>query len=112
MILIGVGQMARKGSGLRTVIKIINAVEKSQKKAVRDEERYRKQRFRQAAKDIREQEREEKAIQKSLIADEKARAKSDKERFKLELNNAKEVYLERCIERNMLSHKFINMVIR
>ncbi len=86
--------MAKKSSGLRTIIKVAKAIDKANKKAIKNSEKLEKQ-----------HEREKKQIEHLKISTEKAH-------FKEEIEFAKYSYEERCKERKNLRNKFVNQEIR
>lgn len=115
--------MARKGSGLRTAIKIAKAIDKAGKQAAREAERRRKQEERELARqerefekqlrqDEREHQRQLKQEERDANAREKALVAAEKERFKIELENAKNDFECRCIARQELRKEFVDSEIR
>lgn len=104
--------MARRGSGLRTVIKIVKAIDKANKRSARDSERRRKAEvrvqavaFREHDRFLREQEREAKLLERQRSSDEK-------QAFKDALVDAQEEYNQRCSERTGLRKHFIQKILR
>ena len=115
--------MARKGSGLRSAIKVVKFIDKAGKQLARESERRRKQEERERArqeremekqlrqeerecqKQLKQEEREEKFMEKYLVA-------AKKERFKIELESAKDDFECRCLARQELRKEFVNSEAR
>lgn len=104
--------MARRGSGLRTVIKVVKAIDRANNQAARNAEKRRKQaereearRIREHDKMLREMEREEKAREKAIIS-------AKKECFRDDLANAQLAYEARCSAREALKNKYVDEVLR
>lgn len=104
--------MARKGSGFRTAVKIVRAIDRANKKASRQAEQRRKQALREDARRQREHEKLLRQQEREAIAREKERIASQKARFKLSLEQAKIAYDARCKGREDLRNKYINKEIR
>lgn len=104
--------MARKSSGLNTAIKIVKAIDKAHNQAVRESERLRKQRQRENARRRREQEQMLRQQEREQIARERVQAAKAKEQFKKEINKANRSYEKRCIARQQLRDKFVNLELR
>lgn len=111
--------MARRGGGLRAVIKVAKAIDKAGKQVARDAERRQKANAREQAKAEREyqkQLREQERAEKNRINQAKHAAKLNvartKQQFKDSLVYAQEEYVERCSERAALRKQFINAVLR
>lgn len=103
--------MAR-GSGLRSVVKIVKAIDRAQKQTVRDAERERKQQEREEAKRLREYERTLKQETKEQAIFEKLQIAEAKNKFKKELEIAKKTFEKRCIERQSLRNDFVDLELR
>jgi ATP-binding cassette subfamily B (MDR/TAP) protein 1 len=121
--------MAR-GSGLRTAIKIVKAIDRANKKSNRELERQRKQREmnrakreREYEKGVRQQEREDAKKQreyeqflrqqkKEQVAREKSKAAADKARFQHNIELSKNAFEKRCEERQNLRDKFLDQELR
>jgi hypothetical protein len=121
--------MAR-GSGFRTAIKIVKAIDKANKKSNRELERQRKQREmnrarreREYEKEVRQQEREGAKKQreheqflrqqkKEQVAREKSKTAVDKARFQHNIELSKNVFEKRCEERQSLRDKFVDQELR
>lgn len=104
--------MARRSSGLRTVVKIAKAIDRANKQAAREaqrrekaQQRYEAQAQREYQKSLREAERERKQI-------ERLRKSEAKQAFKDALADANTEYVERCEERAALRKQFVQEVLR
>lgn len=97
--------MARRGSGLGTVIKIAKAIDRDLERAARARERERKRVEREDARIARENERLMRQMERSEKAAEKAAIKE-------EIRDAKDSYELRCLERRALREEYVNMEIK
>ncbi|CAC9604047.1 hypothetical protein [uncultured Gammaproteobacteria bacterium] len=104
--------MARKGSGLGIVIKIIKALNRAQKQSARESERRRKQEERDATKLQREYERNLREIEKERRSTEKLNISEEKKQFKKNLGIARLAFDNRCRKRKDLLHKFIDQKLK
>lgn len=104
--------MARKGSGLRTVVKIAKAIDRANKKAVRQAEQRRKEHLREEARRQREYEKMLRQQEKEATTREKERIAYEKAQFKLSLEQAKSAYDGRCKNRENLRNEYINKEVR
>jgi len=104
--------MARKGSGLRTAVKIVKAIDGANKNASREAEKRRNQRERDEVRRQREHEKMLRQQEKESLAREKERVASENVRFKRSLEQAKAAYDSRCKNREDLRTKYINQEIR
>lgn len=94
------GQMGRKGSGFRTAVKVVKAIDKAQKQSAREAERRRRARAREEAAQRREDDRRARGAEKARIQHEKARRKAAKE-------HEKSLFEERAQKRAELRAQFI-----
>jgi hypothetical protein len=119
-----------KGSGFRTAIKIVKAIDRAKKKSNRELERQRKQREmirarreREYEKEVRQQEREDakkqreheqflRQQQKEQVAREKSKALAEKARFQHDIELSKNAFEKRCEERQNLRDKFVDQELR
>ena len=104
--------MAKRGSGLRTAIKVVKAIDRVHKQAGKDAERRRKQQEREEAKQQREYEKMLRQQEREQVGIEKAKAAAEKVRFKQDLENAKYAFEERCIKRQELRNNFVDQELR
>lgn len=111
--------LARRGSGLRTAIKIVKAIDRASKQAAREAQRRENARQRAAAqaqrdyqRTLRENERALRESQRELKLLERQQNTAAKQAFKDALANANEEYQERCEERSALRKQFIQEVLR
>lgn len=104
--------MARRGSGLRTAIKVVKAIDRANKQAARNTERRRKQAEREEARRIREHDKNLREMEREEKASEKARIAAEKKRFKDDLAKAQLAYEARCNAREDLRNKYIDEALR
>lgn len=104
--------LARRGSGLRTVVKVAKAIDRASKQAARDAQRRDKARQRAEAQALREHERSVREAQRELKKQVKLQKSAAKQAFKDALVGANEEYLERCEDRAALRKQFIQEVLR
>lgn len=93
--------MARRNGGLRTAVKIVKTIDRMAKQQERENARV----LRQEQRYLKEQERAEKQLYKQAISDKKAA-------FRESLNQAKEEYKNRCLERYELRVQFSREVFK
>ncbi|MFY2508844.1 hypothetical protein ACN3E9_11275 [Vibrio pectenicida] len=96
--------MARRGSGLRTAIKIVKAIDRANKQAARESQRRQKAHERAHAQEIREHEREVREAQRKLQRQARLNKSEIKKAFKGAIANAAEEYRVRCEERPLLGN--------
>ncbi|WP_407833628.1 hypothetical protein [Vibrio rotiferianus] len=104
--------LARRGSGLRTAIKVVKAIDKANKRAARDAERRRKAEEREQAQAYREHQRWLNEKEREEKRNERLKASAAKQAFKDSLSDAQEEYNQRCLERAELRKQFIKEVLR
>ncbi|MGF1799501.1 hypothetical protein L4D11_02380 [Vibrio gigantis] len=100
--------MARRGSGLRTAIRVVKAIDKANKRSIRESEKRRKAVEREELRAERERIRRLKDVERT----EKKRASEVKRAFKESLVEAKDEYNDRCLERSSLRKQFIKEVLK
>jgi hypothetical protein len=104
--------MARRSSGLRTVIRVAKAFDRAAKQAERD----RLRRIREAERDEKARKREEqrrvKALEKAEKDRVKAEAKAAAQALIDELSEAKRLYERRVKERQLAKKKAISTFMR
>ncbi|MEL0629964.1 hypothetical protein [Psychromonas aquatilis] len=104
--------MARRGSGLRAVVKVAKAIDRANKQAVRDAQRREKSRQRAQAQAVREHQKSVREAERELKKHVKLQKLATKQAFKGALISANEEYLERCEDRAALRKQFIQEVLR
>ena len=104
--------MARRGSGLRTAIKVVKAIDRANKQAIRESERRLKAQEREDARAYREQQRQLNELERQEKRAERQRALDDKQAFKAALSETKIEYEDRCSQREKLKKNFIKQVLR
>lgn len=104
--------MARQGSGLRTAIRVVKAIDRVNKQAAREVQCQEKARLRAEAQVFRENERAMREAQRELKRKIRQQQSTAKQEFKDAMLNANEAYLERCEERAILRKQFIQEVLK
>jgi biopolymer transport protein ExbB/TolQ len=97
--------MARRGSGLGTALKIAKAIDREMARSAREREREIKRVEREEARWQKEEERLQRQLDRENLATEKAEIKAA-------IQDAKDDYESRCLERKSLREKYVNMEIR
>jgi hypothetical protein len=99
-------RMAKKGSGLRNVIKVAKAIDRANKKSAREAQQRQKALEREALRQQREQERYEKQLERELAAEKKAENKRLQQIEKKRIADLKlEEKLKKELEKNSLNAK-------
>lgn len=104
--------MARRGSGLRTVMKVAKAIDRANKQAVREAQRREKSRQRVEAQAQREYQKSLREAEREKTQNERLRKSEAKQAFKDALAYANEEYLERCEDRAALRKQFVQEVLK
>ncbi len=106
------GVLARRSSGFRTAVKIVKAIDRANKQAIRESQRREKARQRAEAQAIREHEKSVRNAQRELARQVRLKASESKKALKDALLDANEEYLERCNDRAALRKQFIQEVLK
>lgn len=93
--------MARRSSGLRTVVKIAKSIDRAAKQAERDRQRRN-----------REIEREDKARQRRAEQEQRVMARAEAQAIKDEFQIAKECFNDRAEERRLVKQDIITEYMR
>ena len=104
--------MARRGSGLRTAIKVVKAIDRANQRAMKDADRRRKAEEREEARIYRERERQVKEHERQAKQQARQRVLDEKQAFKEALSDAQNEYESRCLQREKLRKKLIRQVLR
>lgn len=106
------GRVARRTSGLNTIVKVVKAVNRVQKQAARERQRHEREyaraerlRFRQAEQAQRERDRANAQVQRDKV-------KANAQAIKDEIQFAKECYDDRVEERRLVKEDIINEFMR
>ena len=104
--------MARR-SALRTTIKVVKAIDKANRRAIKERERQERAREREAQKRQRERERLQREREREELKQQKAKEKRQKELLKVAIQKNREeekvAYEKRCIRRKSLREKIIDL---
>ncbi|EKZ9177816.1 hypothetical protein RFA54_001268 [Vibrio vulnificus] len=104
--------MARRSSGLRTAIKVVKAIDRANRQAIRESQRRQKERERTEAQAQRQHERTVREAQRALQRQVRLKKSMAQQAFKDVMANAAEEYQERCEERAALRKRFIREVLK
>lgn len=108
--------MARRGSGLRTIVKVAKAIDRAGKTYARESAKRQKAIEREQRRQQKEQERIEKLKEREQIAQNKAEEKRRQEKMKQELLEAmlaaQKAFETRCLEREQARNQIIDQVLR
>lgn len=99
-------------SGLGTVIKVVKAIDRANKKAIRESEKKARQEEREQARINREQERFRREQEKRVKAERKEIAAKKKAAFKLSVEEAKSAFDKRCLERKKARERYVIMELK